>query len=381
MKLSVTHPALSPFILFLALLPMTLPAQNIPVWFGTVTPRQASQDTPGASQGIYHASFNPNSGKLSAATLAAKHSSPGFLARHPNGKVIYSVGKVEGTPTVSAFKIDGERLTLINHQEIGDGGAAHLAVDATGKMLITAQYGGGSVATFPLKDDGAIGPRSGLHEHKGGSGVVERRQKSPHPHYVELSPDNRFAFIPDLGLDQVVIYKVDAANATLTPHGKADGPPGGGPRHMKFHPTGKFAYVLNELTLSVTAFEYDAEAGTMTSIHTIDALPENVEEVFLSASEIRMHPSGKFVYSANRGHDSITAFAIDQTTGRLTFIENEPVRGSWPRNFNLDPSGQWLLAAGRDSNTVAVFKVNQETGGIVYQRHTIAVPSSICVLF
>jgi len=373
MKLSV-----SPFILLLALLPMTLPAQNIPVWFGTVTPRQATE---GSSQGIYYASFNPNSGKLSAPTLAAKHRSPGFLARHPGGKVIYSVGTVEGKPCVSAFKINGELLEVINHQEIGDGGGAHLAVDATGKMLVTAQYGGGSVAAFPLKEDGSIGPRSGLYEHKGGSRVVERRQKSPHPHYVGFSPDNRFAFVPDLGLDQVVIYKVDAANATLTPHGEGICPPGGGPRHMKFHPSAKFAYVLNELTLAVTAFDYDAEAGTMKAIHTVDALPENVEETFLSASEIRMHPSGKFVYSANRGHDSITAFAIDQTTGRLSVIENEPVRGSWPRNFNLDPSGQWLLAAGRDSNTVAVFKVNQETGGIVYQRHTVAVPSSICVLF
>lgn len=350
-------------------------AQTLPVWFGTKTPRKAG---PWASQGIYHATLDTTNGKLSTPTLAAKHESPGFLVHHPSKAILYSVGSTERKPTVTAYKITGATLEKINHQEIGDGGAAHLAVDADGSMLVTAQYGGGSVAVFPLEKDGRIGARSQLVEHQGGSGVVAKRQAKPHPHYVGFSPDNRFVFIPDLGLDTTEIYRIEAGK--LVHHGRGISPPGGGPRHMKFHTGGKYAYVLNELAMTVTAFAYDTEAGTMTPIQTISTLPEDVEEVFLSASEIRVHPSGKFLYTGNRGHDTITAFAIDEDTGKLTWLACEPVRGSWPRNFNLDPSGTWLVAAGRDSNTAAVFKVG-EKGTLVYQRITVPVPSSICVLF
>jgi 6-phosphogluconolactonase len=184
-------------------------------------------------------------------------------------------------------------------------------------------------------------------------------------------------------MDKVVIYKIDVAESKITPHGFGEVPPGGGPRHMKFHTSGKWAYVLNELDLSITVFDYNAKAGTMTPKQTILTVPKEqlAKEKFKSASEIRVHPSGRFVYSANRGHDTITAFRVNQDTGHLSVIERENVRGATPRNFNLDPSGQWLLAAGQDSHTLASIEVNQDTGELTYNRSNVFAPSAICVLF
>jgi 6-phosphogluconolactonase len=186
-----------------------------------------------------------------------------------------------------------------------------------------------------------------------------------------------------LGLDKVVIYQIDVAQSKIVPHGFGQVPPGGGPRHMKFHTSGKWIYVLNELDLSVTVFDYDAESGTMNPRQTIPTVPKEqlVKEKFKSASEIRVHPSGRFVYSANRGHDTITAFRVDEENGQLSVIERESIRGATPRNFNLDPSGRWLVAAGQDSHTLASFEVNPETGELTYNRSIVFAPSPICVLF
>lgn len=236
---------------------------------------------------------------------------------------------------------------------------------------------------FALNEDGSIRARTQLIKHEGGAGVVPGRQDKSHAHWVGFSLDNRFAFVPDLGLDKVVVYEVDVAASSLKPHGFGEVPPGGGPRHMKFHTTGKWIYVLNEIDLSVTVFDYDANAGTMTAKQTIPTVPKDELAKLLSksASEIRVHPSGRFVYSANRGHDTITAFRVDEQNGTLSVIEREFVRGATPRNFNLDPSGRWLLAAGQDSHTLASFQVNQETGELTYTGSNVTAPSAICVLF
>ena len=305
---------------------------------------------------------------------------------HPNGSHLYAVCSVAGKPSVAAYAIKqrgGPPLVFVNSIEIGDGGAAHVAVDPTGKTILTAQYGGGSVAVFSLNKDGSIRERTQLVDHEGGSRVVPGRQETSHAHWVGFSPDNRFAFVPDLGLDKVVIYKVDATASRITPHGFGEVPAGGGPRHMKFHTSGKWAYVLNEIDLSITVFDYNAKVGTMTPKQTIPTVPKEqlAKEKSKSASEIRVHPSGRFVYSANRGHDTITAFGVNQDTGQLSVIERENVRGATPRNFNLDPSGQWLLAAGQDSHTLASFEVSQKTGELTYNRSNVFAPSAICVLF
>ncbi len=357
--------------------PSPLSAEQLDVWLGT-------GGRP--SQGVYHCTLDSESGKLSESRLVAEISGPGFLALHPRGGHLYAVGTLDGKASVVAYKMSGTgdtaALELINAVEIGDGGAAHVAVDEAGKMLLTAQYGGGSVAAFSLDESGAIKERTGLIKHQGGSGVVAGRQDSSHAHYVGFSPDQRFAFVPDLGLDQVVIYQVNAEQATLRPHGFGAVPPGGGPRHMKFHNNGKWIYVLNELELSVSVFDYDSEAGTMQLKQTVPTVSkaELAKEQFTSCSEIRIHPNGRFVYTANRGHDSITVFAISEN-GQLAEVQNVHVRGATPRNFNLAPSGKWLLAAGQDSHTLAAFVVDPESGHLTYNRSVITTPSPICVLF
>jgi 6-phosphogluconolactonase len=351
-------------------------AEQATIWIGTTTPRG------GESKGIYRATMDLDTGRVSKPALAAEIASPGFVALAPSGRRLYSVCQLPNGQGggVAAFDVieDAGCLRLLNTEPIGDGGAAHLAVDKTGRCLFTAQYGGGSVAVFPLDEDGKIRPRSALVEHEG-SGPNEARQKGPHPHWVGVDPANRFLFVPDLGIDQVVIYRIDLEAGQIERHGSGRCPAGGGPRHMKFHPNGKFAYVLNELQMSITAFEYDAQAGALSPLQTISTLPDELREIPSTASEIRIHPNGRFVYAANRGHDTIAAFKIDQATGELTFIEREAVRGSWPRNFNLDPGGKWLLAAGRNSNTISVFRIDPQTGGLIYTGKTVNCPTPICI--
>ncbi len=360
--------------LLLTAIPFVTQAEKLDVYFGT----GGNQ-----SKGIYHARFDNETGTLSSASLAAEVGSPGFLAQHPNGKFLYAVCN-DGGPSVAAYRIEGSgQLRHLNSEPIGDGGGAHISVHPSGTFLLTAQYGGGSTALFPIGSDGSVKPRSQLVEHEGGSRVVGNRQNSPHPHWTGYSPDHRFAFVPDLGLDQIVIYKVATNPPSLTPHGFAQSVPGGGPRHMRFATSGDYIFLLNELSLSVTTFAYDSSQGTTIRKTTTPALSEETkeQEAFNSASEILVHPNGKFVYSANRGNDSVTVYHAD-ASGQLEVQEVEPIRGSWPRNINLDPSGKWLLAAGAHSNTISVFAIDPASGKLTFQtRGLINVPGSICILF
>jgi 6-phosphogluconolactonase len=249
--------------------------------------------------------------------------------------------------------------------------------------LLSAQYGGGSTSSYSVNPDGSLKERVEKIEHGEGTKVNPRRQEAAHPHWVGTSPDNRFVFVPDLGADRVFAYELDAEQASLKLHSKIPVPPGSGPRHMKFHTTGKYVYVLNELALTISVFEYDAEKAEFKDIQLIKTLSEEAKakEKQNTAAEIRVHPSGKFVYSSNRGHDSISVFSVDQATGKLTLVEQVHVRGAWPRNFNLDPSGKWLIAAGQNSNTLSLFEVDQESGKLTYTQKTVNVPAPICVLF
>ena len=335
------------------------------------------------AEGIYHATFNPNNGKFSPAKLAAKIGSPGFLTLHPNGKILYSVGRWDGGTGAVGYQINGGQLEEFTRMACPDGGGCHVAVHPSGKFLLTAQYGGGSVALFPLDSSGKLGKPT-VTEHEGGSKVVERRQQSPHPHWTGFSPDGKYALVPDLGLDQVVIYKVDSSKPAIRPHGVGQSVPGGGPRHMRFSIDGKFIYLLNELSLSVTTFAWDASKGTAKTLTTEPALSEQVKagETFNSSAEILVHPNGRFVYSSNRGHDSVTAYRADPKSGKLKVVQVQPIRGAFPRNINLTPDATWLLAAGADSNTVAAHRVDSETGKLTYQRGSVInVPSPICILF
>ena len=335
------------------------------------------------AEGIYQATFNPENGKFSPAKLAAKIGSPGFLTLHPNGKILYSVGRWdEGTGAVG-YQVSGGELKEFTRMACPDGGGCHIAVHPSGKFLLTAQYGGGSTALFPLDSSGKLGEPT-VTEHEGGSKVVERRQESPHPHWTGFSPDGKYALVPDLGLDQIVIYKVDPSKPAIIPHGVGQSVPGGGPRHMRFSTDGKFIYLLNELSLSVTTFAWDADKGTAKTLTTTPAISEEVKagESFNSSAEILVHPNGRFVYSSNRGHDSVSVYRANPKSGKLKVVQVQPVRGAFPRNVNLTPDATWLLAAGADSNTVAAHRVDPKTGKLRYQRGSVInVPSPICILF
>ena len=349
-------------------------AEPIDVFFGTGG---------AGAEGIYHSTFNTDNGKFSSVKLAAKIGSPGFLTLHPNGKILYSVGRWETGTGAVGYHINKGELKEFTRMACPDGGGCHIAVHPSGKFLLTAQYGGGSVALFPLDPSGKLGEPT-VTEHEGGSKVVERRQQSPHPHWTGFSPDGKYALVPDLGLDQIVIYKVDSSQPSITRHGVGQSVPGGGPRHMRFSTNEKFIYLLNELTLSVTTFEWDAAKGTAKTLTTEPALSEEDKEgeTFNSSAEILVHPNGRFAYSSNRGHDSITVYRANPESGKLKVVQVQPVRGAFPRNINLSPNASWLLAAGADSNTVAAHRVDADTGKLTYQRGSVVnVPSPICILF
>ncbi len=353
----------------------TSAADAVPVYFGTGGP---------GAKGIYRATFNPDNGKLTAADLVAEVGSPGFLALHPDRTKLYAVANFPGGPGAIGYTIRaGGALEVINSAPTGDGGGAHIAVHPSGKFLLTAQYGGGSTALFPLAADGKLGAAQ-LSKHQGGSGVVKPVQEKPHAHWVGFSPDGRFALVPDLGLDGIVIYRIDLAKPAIERHGFAASVPGGGPRHMRFSPDGKFIYLLNELSLSVTTFAWDMAAGTAQRLADVPALSAEVKrkEAMNAAAEILVHANGRFVYSSNRGHDTVTVYRADPATSALQVIQVQPVRGAFPRNIALSPDGAWLLAAGADSHTVAVHKVNPTTGELTYQtKSVITVPAPICIIF
>jgi len=352
------------------------------VYFGTYTGAK--------SKGIYVSRLDLATGKLTAPELAVTTTNPSFLAIHPSHTLLYSVGEMESfqgkkTGAVSAFSIDSTtgRLTLLNQQPSGGGGPCHLVVDKTGKYVLVANYGGGSVAALPVGADGKLGEATAFVQHSGSS-ANPQRQKGPHAHSINLDAANRFAFAADLGLDQVLVYKFTANKGTLIPNDPpfASVNPGAGPRHFAIHPSQQFAYVINEMQCTVTAFTYAARRGRLSELHTLSTLPDGVlVRPEFSTAEVQVHPSGKFLYGSNRGHDSIAVFAINKKNGRLTLIENQPTQGKTPRNFGIDPTGGYLLAANQNSDTVVVFRIDSKTGRLTPTGQVVEVGAPVCVKF
>jgi 6-phosphogluconolactonase len=340
------------------------------------------------SKGIYSYRFNVENGQLSPIGVAAESVDPSFLAVHPNGKYLYAVNEIAnfngGTGgAVSAFAIDPKTgaLKFLNQVPTRGAGPCHLSLDKTGNYVLVANYDGGSIASFPVHDDGTLGTATGFVQHSG-SGPDKERQEGPHAHWIGTSPDNRFALAADLGLDQVLAYGFDSSKGLFTPllSGFAKVKPGAGPRHVAFNPNGKFAYVLSEMDSSVTVFSYQAKTGAFTSLQTISTLPKDFSGP-KQAAEIAVHPSGKFLYASSRGHDSIAVFAINEKKGTLTSLGQVLTGGQTPRHFAIDPTGAYLLAENQDSNNIVVFHIDAATGNLIPTGQTVEVPSPVCITF
>jgi 6-phosphogluconolactonase len=344
--------------------------------------------TDGDSKGIYAYRFDAQSGQATPVGLAATTKNPSFLAIHPNHRFLYAVNEIgdyqgKASGGVSAFTIHPEtgQLTLTN--EVASLGAdpCHVSLDHTGKYLLVANYTGGSVAVFPIREDGGLGAASAFVQHAG-SGVNPRRQEAAHAHELSVSPDNRFAIAADLGLDELIVYPFRTHGDSLAARERrlAKLVPGAGPRHFVFHPNGKFVYAINELYSTVTAFSWDAAKGTLHPLQTLSALPKDFEK-YNDAAEIAVHPNGKFLYTSNRGHDSIAVFRIDAATGALTPVEYVPTQGKTPRNFAIDPTGAYLFAANQESNNIVIFRISPETGRLTATGQVLETPSPVSIVF
>ena len=344
--------------------------------------------TRGQNRGIYIYRLDAASGVLHRVGVRDGVVNPSFLAIAPSRRFLYAVSEVstaDGKKTggVSSFTIDpgSGLLKPLNQQSSRGAGPCHLVVDPKGRDVLVANYSGGSVAVLPIQKDGSLRPASAFIQHHGSS-VNPRRQRGPHAHSITLDPAGRFACAADLGLDQVLVYRLDTNAGTLTP---AKPPftavaPGSGPRHFAFRPDGRFAYVNNEMGSTVTAFSWDAEHGNLKTVQTVSTLPKGFPGDNNTTAEIAVHPSGRFLYVSNRGHNSIAMFAIDQKTGWLTSLGHESTQGKIPRGFGIGPRGRFLLAANQDSGNVVVFEIDQKSGKLTPTGHTVKVPKPVCVV-
>jgi 6-phosphogluconolactonase len=342
--------------------------------------------TAGGSKGIYTLDLDLSTGALTPPTLAAESPDPSFLAIHPDRRFLYAVNELStfqgaSSGAVSAFAIEPGtgKLKFLNQQPSRGAGPCYIVTDRGGKNVLVANYGGGSVAVLPIRPDGRLGEATAFVQHQGSS-ANPQRQEAPHGHSINLDRANRFALAADLGLDKILVYRFDPAAGTLTPNT----PPaaaldaGAGPRHLAFHPDGRYAYVINEIASSVTAFAYDPDHGTLRALQTISTVPEGAP-ASNSTAEVVVHPSGKFLYGSNRGHDSIAVFAIDPATGRLSLVGHQATGGKTPRNFAIDPTGTYLLAENQQSNSIVVFRIDPQTGALQATGQTASVPSPVCI--
>ena len=349
-------------------------------YFGTYTGAK--------SKGIYVAKFDPATGSLSEPQLAAESPSPSFLAVSPDGRFLYAANEVEQfggekTGAVSSFAVDASNGSLrpINQKSSGGRGPCHVTVDATGGNVLVANYAAGTVAVLPVTD-GRLADASTVIQHQG-TGPNRQRQEGPHAHCITVDPANRFALANDLGLDKVLVYRFDPKVGKLTPNNPpaAALTPGAGPRHLAFSPDGRYAYVNNEMALTVTAFAYDAGNGALNELQTLSTVPQGTGRGGNSTAEVRVHPSGKFVYVSNRGPDSIAIFKVDPQTGKLTAAGHQATQGKTPRSFSIDPTGKFLLAANQSTDTVVVFRIDPESGALAPTGMTVPVPTPVCVEF
>lgn len=342
--------------------------------------------TSGKSKGIYVCKFNLETGALTVHKTIENVVEPSFLTIENNKKYLYAVNEVveyegKNSGAVSAFAIDQKtgELDLLNNQSSLGGAPCYVTTTNNSKFVLVANYMGGNVSVYPIESDGKLGASTDLAQHKG-SGPNKDRQESAHAHSITLDRNNRFAFAADLGIDRLMIYRFDDQTGKLKPNEAQpffETKPGAGPRHFSFHSNGKFAFLLNELNMSITSLAYDEIRGTLKKIQTVPTLPADFNGANTCA-DIHVSPNGKFLYASNRGHDSIVSYRIDGKSGKLKLIEHTSTGGKRPRNFAIDPTGKFLLAANQDSDSIVVFKI-EKSGKLTKTAHTAAVPNPVCL--
>jgi 6-phosphogluconolactonase len=353
--------------------------QAMRLYIGTYTRR--------GGEGIYVCHLDMSTGALEILGAAGARDNPSYLALHPSGRYLYAINEVAefGGRTgggVSAYAIDPETgaLTLLNQQSSIGTEPCYVTVDLTGRYVLVANYAGGSVCVLPMGDGGELESASDFVQHEGSS-VLPRRQEAAHAHSIVVDPTNRYVYVPDLGMDRIVVYRLDLEEGRLLTNESqpyVSVTPGYGPRHFAFHPSGRYACVINEIGNAINVYRYDDRKGTLAEIQTVTTLPDGFEGRSHTA-DIHFAPSGAFLYGSNRGHDSIVIYAVDGETGQLTLVGHEPTRGHIPRNFLIDPTGTWLLAANQNSDNVVTFCIDPQTGELEPTGHEIAVPMPVCI--
>ncbi|MGI9455850.1 MAG: lactonase family protein [Aeoliella sp.] len=332
--------------------------------------------------GIYACELNTETGEMSDAKAVGDAPRPGYLALHPTLPLVYAVTSepLEPNGGVRAFRLASRdsKLILLGAHSTGDVGATHLAVAPEATSLVVVHYSGGSTTRMRLSSTGSIGSESPLVKHEGSS-VNVSRQEQPHAHGVAFDADGRFACVADLGTDEVIVYRL-AGGRQLKRSSAWKAKPGAGPRHLAFHPNGKWLYCINELDSTMSVLTFDGDAGQLSELQTLSTLPEDFDGEN-STAEVIVHPSGKFVYGSNRGHDSTAVFSVAASTGHLTLVETEPTGGGHPRFIGLDPTGSFLIAANRDSDNLVSFHVDKKTGALEPTGFETSVPTPVCVVF
>ncbi len=337
-------------------------------------------------KGAIHAfTFDSAKGALQPLAQTDDVENPFFLALAPDHRFLYAIhAKAFGgkeNEEVAAYALEGRtgRMKLLNRQSTRGSASCYLDVDATGKSVLVANYTSGDVASLPVKEDGSLGEPVSYFAHEG-TGGDPKRQKGPNAHCFVISPDNRFAFAADLGIDKVMSYRLDAASAKLTPNDPpfAKLPPASGPRHLTFHPNGKFVYVINEMANTLSVFAYAAENGSLTELQNISTLPDDFEGRSYTA-DLKITPNGLFLYGTNRGHDSIATYQIGED-GKLTLLAIEPSLGKGPQNLAITPDGGHLLCANMPGNNVVVFAIDPESGALIKSGEPVEVPKPACIM-
>jgi 6-phosphogluconolactonase len=354
-------------------------SKNMLLYVGTYTEK--------GSEGIYVYKFNAESGKLSKLHTVKDVVQPSYLTINKSQTYLYAVNELveyEGkkSGSVSAFAIDQKtgNLTLLNKQpSLGDA-PCHISITENEKFVLVANYLGGNVSVYPIEMGGKLGASVDLAQHTG-FGPNKARQEAAHAHSINLDNKNRFAIAADLGIDKVMIYQFDDKTGKLTPNSAQpffQTSAGAGPRHFTFHQNGKFAFVINELTSSITLFAYDEKNGTLNELQTISTLPKDFKGANTCA-DIHISPNGKFLYGTNRGHDSLAVYQIDEQTGKLNFVEHTSTGGKTPRNFTISPNGKFLLAANQNSDSIIVFKIDEKTGKLKQTKNRANVSMPVCL--